>query len=143
MCSKPKNSDEKKIAFNCPNYRTEMSTVDWGHLYNIFHQIELNPSLLEKEIVSLMQDEDVTRKSGIYPFVLNRNERNLSIRAFTPNMKREAHTRQKGICPKCKEMFPMEKMEGDHRKLWSEGGRTIAANCQMLCIDCHREKSNK
>ena len=37
----------------------------------------------------------------------------------------------------------MEKMEGDHRKLWSEGGRTIAANCQMLCIDCHREKSNK
>jgi ribosomal protein S27AE len=126
-----------------PHYRSEMTGVDWGSLYNVFGEIEFNPSKLEKEIVSLMQDEDVTRKSGIYPFVLNRKERNLSIRAFTPNMKREAHTRQNGVCPKCGQAFPMEKMEADHKKLWSEGGRTIAVNCQMLCIDCHREKSNR
>jgi 5-methylcytosine-specific restriction endonuclease McrA len=58
-------------------------------------------------------------------------------------MKREAYTRQDGICPKCKMKFAMEEMEGDHIKLWSEGGKTIADNCQMLCVDCHREKSNK
>lgn len=126
-----------------PHYRSEMSNVDWGALYNLFNGVDQNPSKLEKEIILLMQDEDVTKKSGIYPYVLTRKERHLSIRAFTPNMKREAHTRQKGLCPKCKEVFPMEKMEGDHRKLWSEGGRTVAANCQMLCIDCHREKSAK
>jgi hypothetical protein len=126
-----------------PIYRSEMSTVDWGSLYNLFHNIEQNPSKLEKMIVTLMQDEDVTRKSGIYPFVLTKKEKHLSIRAFTPNMKRETFTKQGGICPKCKEVFSMEKMEGDHIKLWSEGGRTVASNCQMLCIDCHREKSSK
>jgi hypothetical protein len=126
-----------------PTYRSEMSSVDWGYLYNGYSKQKQDPSKLENEIKSLMQDEDVTRKSGIYSFVLTRQERHLSIRAFTPNMKRESYTRQDGICPKCSGVFPMEKMEGDHIKLWSEGGRTISENCQMLCIDCHREKSSK
>jgi hypothetical protein len=34
-------------------------------------------------------------------------------------------------------------MEADHIKLWSEGGKTIDENCQMLCKDDHREKSKK
>jgi uncharacterized protein with ParB-like and HNH nuclease domain len=124
-------------------YRSEMSNVDWGALYNAYKDASINPSQLEQEIKRLMGDEDVTRKSGIYPYVLTRKERHLSIRAFTPNMKREAHTRQSGICPKCNKSFPMESMEGDHIKLWSEGGRSVANNCQMLCIDCHREKSSR
>lgn len=37
---------------------------------------------LEKETVTLMLDEDVAKKSGIYPYVLDRDERHLSIRAF-------------------------------------------------------------
>jgi hypothetical protein len=125
------------------NYRGEMSNVDWGALYNAYKDVKLNPIKLEGEIKNLMQDEDVTKKSGIYPFVLTRQERHLSIRAFTPNMKREAYTKQDGVCPKCNKSFAMENMEGDHIKLWSEGGRTIVDNCQMLCIDCHREKSSK
>jgi Protein of unknown function DUF262/HNH endonuclease len=125
------------------DYRSEMSNVDWGTLYNNYKNVQQNPIELEAEIKNLMQDEDVTKKSGIYPFVLTRQERHLSIRAFTPNMKREAYTKQDGVCPKCKKSFAMENMEGDHIKLWSEGGRSIANNCQMLCIDCHREKSNK
>ena len=125
------------------NYRSEMSNVDWGTLYNNYKKVQQNPIKLEEEIKNLMQDEDVTKKSGIYPFVLTRQERHLSIRAFTPNMKREAYTKQDGVCPKCKKSFAMENMEGDHIKLWSEGGRTIVDNCQMLCVDCHREKSSK
>jgi hypothetical protein len=124
-------------------YRSEMSNVDWGTLYNANKDAPQNPSRLEQEIQRLMGDEDVTRKSGIYPYVLTRKERHLSIRAFTPNMKREAHTKQSGVCPKCNKSFPMESMEGDHIKLWSEGGRSVAKNCQMLCIDCHREKSSR
>lgn len=126
-----------------PVYRSEMSNVDWGILYNAYKGTPQNSLQLEEEIKHLMEDEDVTRKSGIYSYVLTRKERDLSIRAFTPNMKREAYTRQKGICPKCKESFALERMEGDHIKLWSEGGRSVAKNCQMLCIDCHREKSRR
>jgi len=33
-------------------------------------------------------------------------------------------------------------MEADHITPWSKGGKTIAENCQMLCVDCNRRKSN-
>ncbi|MBN2121640.1 HNH endonuclease [Candidatus Micrarchaeota archaeon] len=98
---------------------------------------------LEKEITKLMQDEDVTKKSGIYPYVLTREEKYLNIRAFTDNQKREAYERQKGICPKCKEHFEIGEMEADHIKPWHEGGKTTAQNCQMLCKADNRAKSGK
>jgi len=125
------------------NYRREMATVDWGYLFNNYSHLELDPDEIEKRVKELMQDEDVTKKSGIYTYLLNGDERNLSIRSFNATMKREAYERQDGICPKCGLPFEIEKMEGDHIKLWSEGGKTISNNCQMLCKDCHREKSRK
>ncbi len=96
---------------------------------------------LEAEIVKLMQDDDVTNKKGIYTYVLNRKEKHLSIRSFTPNQKREAYERQKGICPVCKDHFEIEEMEADHIKPWHDGGKTISENCQMLCKDDNRTKS--
>lgn len=126
-----------------PNYRREMGNVPWGELYNKFKDEKLDSKKLEKEITKLMQDEDVTKKSGIYEYVLARNEKYLNIRAFTDKMKREAYERQKGICKKCKEHFEIEEMEADHIKPWHEGGKTVSENCQMLCKDCNRRKSGK
>jgi hypothetical protein len=130
------------------NYRKEMSTVQWVELYNQFKSKPLNAKKLEAEIARLMQDEDVTKKSGIYPYVLTRQEKHLSIRAFTDKMKREAYERQKGLCPICKDKnkkkkWGTEEMEADHIKPWHEGGKTIAENCQMLCKQCNRTKSGK
>ncbi|MEK6915855.1 MAG: DUF262 domain-containing protein [Nanoarchaeota archaeon] len=124
-----------------PKYRKEMKGVDFGILYNEFNDKELDFKKIEKEITKLMQDEDVTKKSGIYSYVLTRNERYLSIRAFTDNQKREAYERQEGICSKCKKHFEIEGMEADHIKPWHEGGQTIAKNCQMLCKQDNRLKS--
>lgn len=124
------------------NYRKEMNSVNWGELYNQFKDKELNENELEAEIAELMQDEDVTKKSGIYPYVLTRQEKNLSIRAFTDKMKRESYERQRGICTKCGEHFAIEEMEADHIKPWREGGRTISENCQMLCRQDNRTKSD-
>ena len=121
-------------------YRKEMATVNWGQLYNQFHTEELDPEALEKEIQKLMQDEDVTKKSGIYPYVLTRQEKYLSIRAFTDKMKREAYERQQGVCPRCGKQFAFEEMEADHITPWHLGGKTIAENCQMLCKECNRRK---
>lgn len=130
-----------------PNYRKEMASVNWGELYNEFKDKKLNATKLEEEIATLMQDEDVTKKSGIYPYVLTHEERNLSIREFTPQMKREAYERQKGVCSWCKkekkekQKWDIEEMEADHATPWHEGGKTIAANCQMLCKEHNRTKS--
>ena len=126
-----------------PNYRKEMANVNWGALYNQFKDKKINATKLETEIAKLMQDEDVTKKSGIYLFVLTGKERELSIRAFNDKMKREAYERQKGVCVKCRKEFALEEMEADHITPWHEGGKTTAMNCQMLCKQDNRTKSGK
>ena len=126
-----------------PNYRKEMKGIDWGSLYNRFKNEDIDPKALEKEIVRLMQDDDVGNKKGIYSYVLDKEEKNLNIRAFTDNMKREAYERQQGICSNCKKHFEIDEMEGDHIDPWHSGGKTNAENCQMLCKPCNRRKSGK
>ena len=124
-----------------PKHRTEMKSVAWGDLYNAYKDDELDPGKLETSIATLMADEDVTKKRGIYPYVLNGLERQLSIRAFTDNQRREAYERQKGICPACKNHFELPEMQADHITPWHLGGKTIAANCKMLCAEDNRRKS--
>jgi hypothetical protein len=124
-------------------YRKEMARVIWGELYNHLKDKKLDSAKLEAEVKELMQDEDVTNKSGIYPYVLTRQERYLSIRAFTDKMKREAYERQNGICPFCKKKYDISEMEADHITPWYEGGRTTAENCQMLCKQDNRTKSGE
>lgn len=126
-----------------PEYYKEMKGVPWGPLYNGFGTKKLDPAKLGKEVARLMEDEDVTRKAGIFPYVLDGEERHLNIRAFTDNQKREAYQRQKGKCAKCKKPFSIDEMEGDHIKPWHDGGKTDAKNCQMLCKDDNRRKSGK
>lgn len=125
------------------NYRREMSNVQWGELYNEFRNEKFDPDKLETEITRLMMDEDVTKKSGIYPYVLTRQEKYLNIREFTEKMKRESYERQKGVCVKCKKHFEIEEMEADHITPWREGGKTTSGNCQMLCRQDNRIKSDK
>lgn len=126
-----------------PTYRKEMKGIAWGDLYNAFKDQEVDPKKLEAKISRLMEDEDVTNKKGIYPYVLDGRERHLNIRAFSNNQKREAYERQKGKCPVCKEHFEIEEMEADHITPWHEGGKTSAENCQMLCKEDNRRKSGK
>ena len=124
-----------------PKYRKEMCGVEWGLLYNQYGADSFDADKLELKIASLMADEDVTKKQGIYHYVLSGDERQLSIRAFTPKMKREAYERQQGICVHCQKHFDIDGMEADHITPWHLGGATIAENCQLLCKDCNRRKS--
>jgi Protein of unknown function DUF262/HNH endonuclease len=126
-----------------PKYRREMKGIDFGPLFNEFKDKKFDPKKLEEEISRLMEDEDVGNKKGIYSYVLNRKEKYLNIRAFSPNQKREAYERQKGICTFCRNYFEIEGMEGDHITPWHEGGKTTAENCQMLCKEDNRRKSGK
>lgn len=128
------------VQLTFPKYRKEMKGVEWGGLYNRFTAEKYDTGKLEAEIMQLMMDEDVTKKSGIYEYVLTREEKHLNIRAFTDNMKREAYERQAGKCIRCGEKFDISEMEADHITPWIEGGHTNAANCQMLCRDDNRRK---
>jgi len=85
----------------------------------------------------------MTKNSGIYPYILTRDEKHLSIRAFSENMKQKAYELQKGKCAECKEPFELSEMEGDHITPWHEGGKTVEENCQLLCKEDNRRKSGK
>jgi hypothetical protein len=121
-------------------YRSEMKGLDWGGLYDAHHAGMYDTVKLEAEIKALMLDDDVSKKGGIYSYVLSHDERHLAIRAFTEAQRREAYEGQSGICPKCAKHFAFEGMEADHIKPWSKGGKTNAANCQMLCAEDNRIK---
>ena len=129
-----------KVTF--PNYRKEMKGLEWGIYNNNFGSRKFDPNKLENKIVELMEDEDVTKKSGIYEYLLDDDTRHLNIRQFTMQMKREAYEKQRGICSHCKEHFELEEMEADHITPWSLGGKTVSNNCQMLCRNCNRIKSD-
>jgi hypothetical protein len=125
-----------------PHYRKEMRGLEWGILYNRYKDGKYDPKTLEARIVALMEDDDVTKKSGIYEYLLGGAEKCLSIRSFSLRMSRAAYERQKGICPKCGKHCEMEEMQADHITPWSKGGKTTPENCQMLCAPCNRKKSN-
>jgi len=126
-----------------PKYRKEMKGVDWGFLYNEYKDKEYNSNDLEKEVQRLMEDDDVTSRAGIYKYLFDRKEKHLNIRKFSDNIKRKVYEKQKGKCKICKKHFEIEEMEADHIKPWVEGGKTAIENCQMLCRDCNRAKSDK
>jgi len=126
-----------------PKYRNEMKGQPWGFLYNEYKDKKFDTVKLEEEISELMLDDEVTSKKGIYLYVLNRKEKHLNLRAFTPKQKREAYEKQVGKCAKCGNPFDINEMEADHIKPWSKGGKTEPANCQMLCQTDNREKSGK
>jgi hypothetical protein len=66
-----------------PKYRKEMKSVAWGELYNEFNDNTFDTDALEKQVAMLMLDEDVEKKSGIYPYLFDGDERHLNIRAFS------------------------------------------------------------
>lgn len=127
-----------------PQYRKEMKGLPWGIYYNVNHERDdLDPVTLEDKVKALMEDEDVTRKSGIYEYVLDGQERVLSIRAFDMRDRRTVYEAQSGNCALCGQHCEFDEMQADHIVPWSKGGKTVASNCQMLCRDCNLKKSNK
>ena len=127
------NKERKKI----------MKGIDWGTLYKNHKDEIFDYQKIDEEVKRLLLDDDVTNKKGIYPYILTRKEKHLSIRAFSDSQKLSAYERQNGICAHCKEHFEFSQMEADHITPWHLGGRTISENCQMLCKSCNRQKSGK
>lgn len=132
-------------------YRSEMKGIAWGPLYDDYKDTLYDTDELEYRVSDMMQDPDVTKKRGIYGYLLTGDERLLNIRQFDTNERRAAYERQGGKCfnsTRCltpnngdgEMVFPIEEMEADHITPWSKGGKTSAENCQMLCRPCNREK---
>ncbi len=120
-----------------------MRGVDWGSLYDDYHDKPVDREDVEDETQRLIADDDVQKQSGIYAYILTRDERHLNIRSFNDTMKQRVYERQNRRCSVCDDEFDLSQMEADHINPWSEGGATVVDNCQMLCRDDNRKKGVK
>lgn len=123
-----------------------MKGLEWGKFYNEHKNDKLNAQDLEKQIVKLIDDDEVDNKKGIYEYLLTGDERTLSLRVFDEKTKVKKYEEQKGICVAKKAVcgnthFEYDEMEADHIIPWSKNGKTEYKNCHMLCRQDNRIKS--
>lgn len=116
--------------------------VNWGEIYYEFHKTHKpNPTAHEKLLSELLESEDVQSGKGAVRYIFSRKDTDLKARKFDKRDIQRAYEKQGKKCAKCKEPFPMEKMEADHKQPWVWNGPSVHENCQLLCKPCHKEKT--
>lgn len=140
---------------------SEMKGLEWGRLYETYHNNGYNPDKVWKRVTELLNDDFVTNKRGVFEYILGgENDKSLlNIRIFDERTKKSVYQKQtekaekKGIsnCPYCvlekgvnkSKIWKLSEMDADHVTAWSKGGSTDISNCQMLCKTHNRAKGNK
>lgn len=129
------------------NYRKEMLGLNWGYMFNKYHQNSYDAQQLEQRVNELMANEEVTEKKGVYEYVLSGEDENLacklSKRSFSNMDKRTAYEKQNGICPITGKYMPIEEMQADHIIPWWKGGTTTLDNLQMISKIANARKGGK
>ena len=140
---------------------SEMCGLEWGRLYDEYHEKSYNPTKVSAQVHKLYGDFFVKDKKGIFEYVLGSNNdiKLLNIRIFDEPTKRaiyekqtrDAETKKKSNCSLCaighdankEKVWSFSEMEADHVSAWSRGGATSTENCEMLCKTHNRAKGNR
>lgn len=164
------NIDEVKTYFNTVidwasavfnEIYPEMRGLEWGRLYENFHNQPFNPVKVSEQVKGLYGDSYVKRRRGIWEFVLGNmlDTKLLEVRVFDEPTKKSQYEKQTRIasesdhsnCPLCAigndtnraKSWKYDEMDADHVSAWSRGGSTTPDNCQMLCKTHNRAKGNR
>lgn len=126
-----------------PQYDSKMRGLDWGLLYNRYHNKRYDSNVVAAAVKRLMDDYEVQKKQNVYEYILSgqKDVKLLNLRQFDEPTKRRQYAAQGGVCPMCGKHFEYSEMHGDHKVPWSQGGKTVPENCQMLCTKCNLQKS--
>lgn len=138
--------------------RKSMCGLDWGRLYEKYHNNAYDVDEVERKVSQLMTDPQIFSVRGVYEYVLSgcKDASLLNIRVFDERTKSIAYERQtseakmkgESNCPLCElngnhRIYEPKEMDADHVTAWSKGGSTDLSNCQMLCRTHNRAKGNK
>lgn len=165
-----KNINELKIYFKTVidwissvfiDVEPEMCGLEWGRLYETYHNKAFNPKKVRSDVKKHFGDPYIRNHKGIFEYILggSTDAKLLDVRVFDEATKRTVYSKQteeakskgKSNCPLCatghdsskKKIWNINEMDADHVTAWSNGGATSAKNCQMLCKTHNRAKGNR
>lgn len=139
----------------------QMKGLNWGELYDRFHNNPYNHTEVSQKVRDLLCDPCVGDRKNVFEYVLggSGDTKLLNIRVFEESTKHRVYDRQtkeakaSGIsnCPLCaighdanrQRIWKLTDMDADHVRAWSKGGATEESNCQMLCRTHNRAKGNR
>lgn len=144
-----------------PDYYSQMKGLNWGQLYDKYHEQNYDPVKVSKEAELLYNDEFVHKTKGIFEYILGGSidTKLLEVRVFDKGTIKSVYSKQtkaskankKSNCPHCalghsankNKIWELKEMDADHVKAWSKKGKTSIENCEMLCVTHNRAKGNK
>ncbi len=140
---------------------SEMRGLEWGRIYETYHNQSYSPAQVSEEVHKLLSDYAVKDRHGVFEYILggSKDVRLLNIRIFEDPVKRIVYNTQteaakakgESNCPHCvienstnkNKIWKLDEMDADHVAAWSKGGDTSIENCQMLCKTHNQAKSNR
>ena len=164
------NINELKLYFNdviswiertFDNVYPKMKGLNWGELYEKYHNNPYDHVEVSKKVKELYNDPCVKDNKNVFEYVLGgcKDTKLLNVRVFDENTKTRVYIRQtdeakeKHIsnCPLCaighdankEKIWTQKEMDADHVLACSKGGATDESNCQMLCKTHNRAKGNR
>ncbi|HVV67411.1 MAG TPA: DUF262 domain-containing protein [Candidatus Saccharimonadales bacterium] len=139
----------------------EMKGLEWGRLYETYHNQSYDPVKVSEEVHKLLGDYEVKDRRGVFEYILGGSvdTKLLNVRVFDEPTKKAVYAQQtknaeakgESNCPLCaighdankSKIWQFNDMDADHVAAWSKGGATSIENCQMLCKTHNRAKGNR
>lgn len=139
----------------------EMCGLEWGRLYETYHNTAYDPNTVSKKLKQLYSDAYVKNRKGVFEYILGgcQDTKLLEVRVFDDATKKTIYAQQttkakasgESNCPLCAighdanktKIWDLKDMDADHVTAWSKGGATDVKNCQMLCKTHNRAKGNR
>lgn len=139
----------------------EMCGLEWGRLYETYHNTAYDPNTVSKKLKQLYSDAYVKNRKGVFEYILGgcQDTKLLEVRVFDEATKKTIYAQQttkakasgESNCPLCAighdanktKIWDLKDMDADHVTAWSKGGATDVKNCQMLCKTHNRAKGNR
>lgn len=140
---------------------SEMKGLEWGRLYETYHNNSYDPQKVSEELRKLLGSYEVKDRRGVFEYILggSTDTKLLNVRVFDEPTKKTVYAEQtkeaeaKGVsnCSYCAighdsnkdKLWAYNDMDADHVSAWSKGGSTEKENCEMLCKPHNRAKGNR
>ena len=113
--------------------------------FNLFCVLPKKKPIKRQNVIDISKNLNMNNSfnSGFNPYNSNKKVDRDSRRTFSVTQRKELKSTQNNKCKICGIELSDDNIDYDHIIPWEDGGKTIVANGQAICLKCHREKTRK